>query len=328
MTETPFFCSQSSRQSEAEIIGSASDHQVYVVVECPPPWEPYYLQSKTVPDNLRSLADEVEEEYDRLQTHFLLIYSEHFKKENCTRLLIFQKQSGLATAFKKLEFELASIEEVAPLVKSFLFDNSIDKTPIENSAKDVLICTHGSRDRCCSRFGNPLYHQMLKVVADRSLDVRIWQASHIGEHRMAPTAITFPDVRYYGYLNVDSLTSILTQTGEFQSLQSLYRGCGMLPWAVQWVERELMFQKGWEWFDCAIDGRIIEQNEDESFNRIELIVENPEGDRQTYTATVVLDDSKIIHLKGSCSGESASRVEQYIVKNLALVEPVRFNASA
>lgn len=327
MVETQF-CSQNSRQSGADIIGSASDHQVYVVIECPPPWEAHALESKTVPDNLRSLAEKVDEEYDRLQTHFLFIYSNHLKQESCTRLLIFQKQPEPAIAFKKLEFELANIEEVAPLVKNYLFNNSIDVSPIENSFQDVLICTHGSRDRCCSRFGNPLYRQAVKMVRDRSLDVRIWQASHIGGHRMAPTAITFPNVRYYGYLDADSLTAILTRTGDFQSLQNLYRGCGMLPWTVQFVERELMFQAGWKWFDCAIDGRVLEHNEDESFNLIELIAETPEGDRQIHTATVVLDESKIIHLKGSCSSESASRVEQYTVRNLTLAESIRFNASA
>lgn len=328
MTETQFFCSQNSRQSGADIIGTASGYEVYIAIECPPPWEPHAIESPSVPENLRELFEAVDEEYDRFLAQFLFIYNENLKQENCTRLLIFQKPAELATAFKKLEFQLASIDEATSLVKNYLFNNSIDATPIENSAKDVLICTHGSRDRCCSRFGNPLYRQMLKVVADRSLDVRIWQASHIGGHRMAPTAITFPDVRYYGYLDADSLTSILTRTGEIQSLQSLYRGCGMLPWAVQLVERELMLQQGWKWFDRAIAGRIIEQNEDESFNQVELTIEAPEYDLQTYTATVVLDDSKIIHLKGSCNGESASRVEQYIVKNLTLVESIRFNASA
>ncbi|MBD2091495.1 sucrase ferredoxin [Microcoleus sp. FACHB-1515] len=327
MTTNPFFCAESSRESGVDIVGTASDHEIYIAIECPPPWEADEIESRSVPDNLRELIEEVDEEYDRFLTRFLFIYSE-LKQENCTRLLIFQKQSEPAIAFKKLEFELASIEEVAPLVKNYLMNGSIDKTSIENSSKDVLICTHGSRDRCCSRFGNPLYRQAVKIVNDRSLDVRIWQASHIGGHRMAPTAITFPDVRYYGYLDADSLTSILTRTGDFQSLQNLYRGCGILPWAVQFVERELMFQAGWKWFDWAIDGRVLEHNDDESFNQVELIVETPEGARQTYTATVVLDDSKIIYLKGSCSSESASRVEQYIVRNLTLVESIRFNASA
>jgi hypothetical protein len=327
MTTTPFFCAESSHQSGVDIIGTASNHEIYIAIECRPPWEPDEIESQSVPDNLRELIEIVYEEYDRFLTRFLFIYSEHLKQKNCTRLLIFQKQSKLATAFRKLEFELANIEEAAPLVKNFLFNNSVDATLIENSSKDVLICTHGSRDRCCSRFGNPLYRQAVEIVRDRSLDVRIWQASHIGGHRMAPTAITFPDVRYYGYLAADLLTSILTHTGELQPLRNLYRGCGMLPWAVQFVERELMFRQGWKWFGYAIDGRILEQNEDESFNQVELTVESPEGDHQNYSCTVVLDDSKVIHLKGSCSSESASRVEQYAVKDLTLTKSIRSNAS-
>ena len=321
MTNTQFFCSQSSRQSEADIAGTASEHRVYILVECSPPWTSHDLDSETVPSNLRELSAEIYDDYDRFQARFLLIHNEHLKQENYIRLLIFQKSSELAIAYSKQEFHLSDIGEVAPLVRNYLVDGSIDATPIENSAKDILICTHGSRDRCCSRFGNPLYRQMLKVAEERSLDVRIWQASHIGGHRMAPTAITFPDVRYYGYLDADSFTTILTHTGEIRSLQNLYRGCGMLPWAVQFVERELMLQQGWKWFVCAIAGRVLEQNDDESFNRVELTVETPEGDRQTYQATVVLDSSKTIHLKGSCSSETASPIEQYILENLTQLDP-------
>ncbi len=311
------FCAEQSRQSGVDIIGYAPEHQIYVAIECSPPWASKDMESKGIPDNLRKLSEEIYQDYDRFQTRFLLIYNEHLKQENCTRVLFFRKPSGLANAYEKQEFHLTDIQEVAPLVQQFLRGEPIDLQPIDNPTRDVLICTHGSRDRCCARFGNPIYHQALKIVEERSLDqVRIWQTSHIGGHRMAPTAVTFPDARYYGYLTSKSLTSILTQTGDLNWIAQQYRGCGMLPWAVQIVERELILAQGWQWFGYRLEGRVLEHNEDESFNQVELMVERPEGGRHRYTATVLLDDTKTVYLKGSCHSEKASLVEQYRVEAL------------
>ena len=323
-----FFCAEQSRESGVDIIGSASEHQIYVAIECSPPWASNDMESKGIPDNLRELSEAIYDDYDRFQTRFLLIHSEHLKQEDYTRLLIFHKQSGLSNRYAKREFHLADIQAAAPLIKRYLMEEPIDGLPIEDSTRDILICTHGSRDRCCARFGNSIYHQAQKVVDDLSLgNIRIWQASHIGGHRMAPTAVTFPDARYYGYLTPESISSILTQTGDLDWITQQYRGCGMLPWAVQVLEREIILSHSWEWFNYRLEGRVLEHNEDESVNQVELVVETPEGDRYHYTATVLLDEAKTLYLKGSCNSEKTSLVEQYRIEALTESSPVLIEVS-
>lgn len=322
MAKTQFFCADHSRQSGVDIIGSASEHEVYIAIACPPPWASDELESEFVPDNLRELIEEVDEEYDRFQTRFLFIHNENLKQDG-TCLLIFRKQLGLSNSYTKQEFRLADIQAVAPLVKHYLIGEPLDATPTDVPTRDILICTHGSRDRCCARFGNPLYHQALKIVDERSLNrVRIWQASHIGGHRMAPTAVTFPDARYYGYLSPAALESILTRTGDIQCLSNIYRGWGVLSWAVQVVEKQLLLTHGWDWFDYKATARVIEHNEDETYNRVELTYETPEGEQQTYQADVVADRINTVYLKGSCKSEKESEVIPYIVKNLTQVQPL------
>jgi hypothetical protein len=321
MTETQFFCAERSRQSGVNIIGSASEHQVYIAIECPPPWTGYDLDSKGIPDNLRELSDEIDEEYDRFQARFLLIHNDYLKQENLTRLLIFRKPLGLASAYTKQEFHLANIQDVAPLVKQYLMNEPLTATPIEITTRDILICTHGSRDRCCARFGNSLYRDALQIVGELSLDqVRIWQVSHIGGHRMAPTAIDFPEARYYGFLDRSSLTSILTRTGDIQDLKTVYRGWGVLPWAAQVVEKELLLTHGWDWFDNKAAASVLEHDEEETFNCIELTCETAAGDRQIYRADVVADPEHAVFLKSSCASEKESEVVPYAVKNLMQVQ--------
>jgi (2Fe-2S) ferredoxin len=57
----------------------------------------------------------------------------------------------------------------------------------------VLVCTHGKRDRCCALKGAALYRALEDVQPGA-----VWQASHLGGHRFAPTVAVLPDGHYYG----------------------------------------------------------------------------------------------------------------------------------
>jgi len=306
---TQFFCAEQSRQSGVDIIGTASEHQVYVAIECPPPWESYDLDSKGIPEDLRSLGEEIYNDYDRYQTRFLLIHNDQFSQENLTRVLVFRKPSGLATTYDKQEFHLTSIEDVASLVRQVVMGEPGDVTPVDEPSRDLLVCTHGSRDRCCSRFGAPIYHHARKLVAELGLEhTRIWQASHIGGHRMAPTAIDFPSARYYGYLDADSLKSVLTHSGDIHCLNPIYRGWGLLPWAAQMLEKHLLLTHGWDWLNYAMTAQVLEHNDEETYNRVELSCQTSTGERQTYQAEIVADESGSVTIQGSCASEKRSTV--------------------
>jgi hypothetical protein len=319
MTEGQSFCAEYSRQSGVDIIGTASEHQIYVAISCPPPWSSYDLASERIPDNLRELAREIDEDYDHFQTRFLLIDNEQLKQTDDTLVLIFRKPLGLSTGYDKQEFHLPHLQAVAPLVREYLMGNPLEVTPVECFTRDILICTHGSRDRCCARFGNPLYYHACQIVADLSLDsVRIWRSSHIGGHRMAATAIDFPEGRYYGYLDVATLTSLLTRAGDIRCFETVYRGWGALPWAAQVLEKHLLLQHGWDWLHFKVTAQVIKQDADECFNQIELICETPTGERQLYHADIVAEVDHTVFLQGSCLSEKVSAVMPYQIQNLTV----------
>lgn len=74
-----------------------------------------------------------------------------------------------------------------------------------------LICTHSGRDACCAVHGRSLIDSM-------PASERIWECSHLGGHRFAPTAISLPDGYVYGRLDVTSATSIVSAS-TFQRMQ-------------------------------------------------------------------------------------------------------------
>lgn len=64
----------------------------------------------------------------------------------------------------------------------------------------VLVCTHGKRDACCARLGLPVFD---RLSADARLDV--WQTTHLGGHRFAPTLVGLPSGVSLGHLNTNVL---------------------------------------------------------------------------------------------------------------------------
>ncbi len=73
----------------------------------------------------------------------------------------------------------------------------------------VLVCTHGRRDRCCALKGAALY----RALEDRAPGA-VWQSSHLGGHRFAPTVAVLPDGHYYGRLGVDEAEAFMTAVRE------------------------------------------------------------------------------------------------------------------
>ena len=71
----------------------------------------------------------------------------------------------------------------------------------------VLVCTHGSRDRCCGVLGGAVFAQ-LKNQLRPILPDAVWQVSHLGGHRFAPTALCLPLGLLLGRIDTDDVSSI------------------------------------------------------------------------------------------------------------------------
>ena len=73
---------------------------------------------------------------------------------------------------------------------------------ILESRPQIWVCTHGKRDRCCAKFGRALYDALLPLAPHD-----VWQSSHLGGHRFAPTLVTMPDGLCFGHVSPDEAES-------------------------------------------------------------------------------------------------------------------------
>ncbi|NER05208.1 MAG: sucrase ferredoxin [Okeania sp. SIO3C4] len=312
-----FFCADACRQANEDIIGSGTNHSVYVLIECPYPWEYNAFESRYLPENLEILMREVNK--SKLSVRFLLITQNQNQRQNNRKILIYEKEkSSFISGYKKYEFDVDSPEKIAPVIQKYLAGDNLDINIQKNQIRDMLVCTHGSHDKCCAKYGNPFYTQATKTISELGVkNTRIWKASHFGGHRFAPTMIDFPDGRYYGLLDGESFKSILLRNGNIKLLGGVYRGWGILPTCIQALERELMFRHGWEWFEYKINFLDLDINSDRTLINTQLAVVKPDGSRYICQGRLVKDESKTIQLKGSCDAAHSYEFIKYYVSHIS-----------
>lgn len=105
-------------------------------------------------------------------------------------------------------------------------------------APHYFVCVNGQRDRCCARFGLPVYHRLRTLVGERA-----WQVTHLGGHRFAPNVLVLPQGALYGRVHpgavqggADALADFVAEVESDGMPLSHLRGRSCYPQAVQAAE--------------------------------------------------------------------------------------------
>ncbi len=330
----PFYCSDVSKEVGEDLIGSATPYQTFILVECPFPWAANAFDSKWIPQDLQDLVTSVKA--SGLPVQFLLInrivnksLAREMSLDGLTRLLIYQRTPDrFCQGYHRYEWEIHQPAEIAPLIQSFLQGRELFEPACNRLVRDLLVCVHGSHDKCCAKYGFPFSRQAIATIAHLKTElqtqrdsleqptIRVWQTSHFGGHRFAPTLIDFPTGRYYGRMTQSALHAILTRSGDVQMLAGVYRGWSILPTWLQSAERMLMFRDGWLWFDAKLAYQMIHQSADGHTIQARLSVMRSDGKIRAYTVEIVKDPCKTVCLRTSCGASQESEQAKYEVKSL------------
>jgi hypothetical protein len=104
----------------------------------------------------------------------------------------------------------------------------------------LLVCTNGKRDRCCAKWGLPIY-EALKARSDAC----VWQTTHVGGHRYAPTLVWLPEGLCFGRVPHDGAAQLVDglAAGSLVDLD-WYRGRTALSEPAQAVEHAVRVASG------------------------------------------------------------------------------------
>lgn len=108
----------------------------------------------------------------------------------------------------------------------------------------LLVCTHGKRDRCCARYGQPL----CEALHRGSSAPWVWQASHVGGDRFAGNLVCLPEGLYFGRVGRDDVDALLTRYRTGRIALDRYRGRSCYAFAVQAAEIEVRARTGLDGF--------------------------------------------------------------------------------
>ena len=145
-------------------------------------------------------------------------------------------------------FEIGDYAELATLdVEAILADGGGVATAVPHPL--LVVCTHGKRDRCCARYGRPLYERVREWVNEDW----VWQSTHLGGDRFAGNLVCLPEGLYFGRVGADAW-ALLDEYLAGRILLERYRGRSCHTFPAQAAERAVRDTTGLTGFaDVTVD---------------------------------------------------------------------------
>jgi hypothetical protein len=186
--------------------------------------------------------------------------------------------------------------------------------------RDFLVCTHGSRDAACGKFGYQLYDR-LKELAAVDPQLCVWRVSHIGNHVFAPTMVELPTGIFWGNLSDDIALQVVERGGDVAQMRRHYCGwSGAARGFAQAAEREVFLREGWSWLDRPRTVEVIAQDPRESPQWAEVRITFDEGADKPCVYTARVEVSHYIETMSSTEDAHPRPYAQYSVTQLERVQ--------
>ena len=153
----------------------------------------------------------------------------------------------------ELKFYVARTRERNPFIAEFTYETyaQLLEIDIEGAAAGrasaanlctaplFLVCTHGRRDKCCAKFGYPLYkHMRARGVTS------VWQSSHVGGDRFAANLVCYPHGLFYAHVTEQDERTIVEAYGERRLVLANYRGRACYTQPIQAAEYLVRAESG------------------------------------------------------------------------------------
>lgn len=213
------YCSQLSQEHAEPMLGTAVHVKVWLLLEYSAVWQPKATNDNTLPPPVQAHLNHQLTHIPHSRLQFIKQTQPHAR----LRFYVAVVEEAESRLYR---FELNSYEalleiDIATVVAG---NQSIQRT----DERLILVCTNGKRDRCCAKFGLATYQALANEVGNT-----VWQTTHLGGHRFAPTLLTLPEGLLYGRVDPAGLSQFLANHHNHHITLPLLRGRTCYPPAVQ-----------------------------------------------------------------------------------------------
>jgi hypothetical protein len=268
--DTSALCAQWSRRQQLDPVGTAGSYAAYLLVDWSLPW----------PADLGDIADLAKLKPALRFANCRLQGMVAGADPSTRRVALYSRDPAEPFSGYRVSAAITSADRVVGVALDLL-EALRPGAGAAAPGHDVLICTHGRRDRCCGSLGTDLAQSLLAAPGLLGPGVRVERTSHTGGHRFAPTAIVLPEGTVWAYADAQLLADVVGRRASFASVAPFYRGCaGIESPRVQALERAVLVETGWDLLDWPRRGH------DDGGGSVALRVEPPGQAPILWEATV------------------------------------------
>jgi hypothetical protein len=203
-----FFCAAQSRTNQERIYATVARVDRWVLLEYPGPWRQDAVEESCLPDSFKATLSRLERQEPR--TRPLLIRQTYRPTTPIRCFLIYSCESKPRILRKEL-FDYSQLE------RAEFGDLEASAQPFQ--APLYAVCTHGTHDRCCAKFGFPVYTALREQAGSSA-----WQCSHVGGDRFAGNLVCFPEGIYYGRADPGEIRELMEKHARGEISLKHYRG--------------------------------------------------------------------------------------------------------
>lgn len=268
----PAFCNLVALEKGLDPGGHATHFDTLALLEAPLPWRrDMYDKPGTMPQELFDLLELQRAQYGETGVWpadyvFLIAPDEAYSRPGHRRVILYRHDEGQFAVYSRAEYLVPEADAGRLIWTAATEADRLDefaawRVDDARPMRDVLVCTHGTVDAACAKFGFPLYRHLRRNHAGDCL--RVWRVSHFGGHVFAPTLIDMPSGHFWAYVGEEQADQIVRRAGDVDGLRGHYRGWAGLAYGyLQAAERAVWLREGWAWFDRSRRGEIVAQDDE------------------------------------------------------------------
>ncbi|MEM7793208.1 MAG: sucrase ferredoxin [Cyanobacteria bacterium P01_C01_bin.118] len=250
------YCSQVSKASGEDPIGSAPQADYWLLVEIKQPWPMSMFTENPIIAQVIAIVRKLNLQRGILIRPVAIAPDPDYSSPGLVRMIYYSRPAKQFAQYHKQEYVVP--EDQASQFVIELLNRLLGKQTnlSEFSAyrqdsqhlREILVCTHTQVDLACGRFGTPIYRQLRQTYGQQGQPLRVWQSTHFGGHRFAPTLVDLPTGLFWGHLEPNILPQLIEHSGDHRQMQHFYRGWAGCTQFEQIAEREAWMREGWDWF--------------------------------------------------------------------------------
>jgi hypothetical protein len=227
-------CADVSGEAHEDLAATASRVDRWLLVEYRGLWDRDVLGGSLLSQPLK---EHLRDQLGRLGHARLLFIKRPERRSHARRMLYIGSSRPGEESLYALEFERHD-DLLEYDFADALLGGETPGVPVEHPI--FIVCTHGKRDRCCAKYGRPLYDALKKKIDP----AWVWQSTHVGGDRFAGNVVVLPEGLFFGRVDDSDLDPLLDDYFDGRIYLDRYRGRSAYTFAVQAAERAVRDAEG------------------------------------------------------------------------------------